>query len=260
MAWNFPSSLVTGSFAGRAIPGILARVRGMPVGHGGCVEHGERSACGWIVVRSVLACVLAAACGTTDLVGDVGTTGDGVADGELDIAQDVTEADTTVYDVPVDGEEDAVEWCAGDMHCAGDEYCEVFSCGMPGGTFGICLAVPVDCPHEWRPACGCDGVTYPNDCRRRQERVSLAYMGECVEDEACGGIAGYMCPDGMMCDTSRPVSSGCGLDMEGVCRPVPGWCPDDILIEVCGCDGATYTNDCLRMMAGVSRESSGACG
>jgi len=53
------------------------------------------------------------------------------------------------------------------------------------------------------------------------------------------------CPAGSFCERD-----GCG-DPAGSCRPFPIVCPDDS-IPVCGCDGITYFNECLRRAAGFA--------
>ena len=45
---------------------------------------------------------------------------------------------------------------------------------------GTCARVPRFCPHIYRPVCGCDGKTYPNDCERMRAKVSKNHDGKCT--------------------------------------------------------------------------------
>ena len=146
--------------------------------------------------------------------------------------------------------------CQPDLHCmpaAG-------ACNVPDVP-GVCEVTPTGCSREFVPVCGCDGKTYNNDCLRRAERVALAHPGACrqppgEEGDACGGFAGLRCGEGLTCDA--PPDTCQVFDLPGVCKVIPTGCSREFA-PVCGCDGTTYNNDCLRLSARAAKAHDGAC-
>jgi hypothetical protein len=64
------------------------------------------------------------------------------------------------------------------------------------------------------------------------------------------------CPTGRFCDTP---AGACGNSKAvGQCAAKPQICYM-LYMPVCGCDGKTYSNDCVRQSAGVSLAHNGAC-
>lgn len=51
------------------------------------------------------------------------------------------------------------------------------------------MATPGMCGDIYQPVCGCDGMTYPNDCERQIARVSKRSDGSCP-DAGAGGSTG----------------------------------------------------------------------
>lgn len=88
--------------------------------------------------------------------------------------------------------------------------------------------------------------------------TALRFYLKAEEGPLCGGIAGILCPEGKFCDITIPNACS-GADLPGVCRVVPQACIQ-IFDPVCGCDGATYGNDCERLAAGVQLDHRGQCG
>jgi hypothetical protein len=76
-----------------------------------------------------------------------------------------------------------------------------------------------------------------------------AQAATCVKNADCG--------EGSYCQFEPGTCPQPGA-AKGSCVATPENCTqqDD---PVCGCDNKTYTNDCVRQMAGVSLKSPGAC-
>ena len=125
-----------------------------------------------------------------------------------------------------DSESDAGEFdCETDRNCADDEYCQKASCGA---SKGVCALRGPGCGAEQLPVCGCDGVTYFNDCLRKQRGVNLAHQGYCDRGPTrCGGRGGEACPSGAFCArvlrAPRP-DMACESDAPGVCWVLPTSC------------------------------------
>ncbi len=72
----------------------------------------------------------------------------------------------------------------------------------------------------------------------------------------CGGFAGLACGKGEFCQ--HPPGTCFIPDLQGTCARVPSQCLM-IYLPVCGCNGKTYGNDCVRMRAKVSKAHDGKC-
>ncbi len=146
--------------------------------------------------------------------------------------------------------------CLDDEECPRGEFCEFRDCGGPDPQRpGACVPRPQFCPQIFDPVCGCDGVTYGNDCERRGAGVSKAHDGPC--GEICGGFAGIPCPDPEQFCRFAPGTC-LVADNAGSCVGVPRFCIA-IFDPVCGCDGETYGNECEALRARVQIDHSGDC-
>jgi hypothetical protein len=89
--------------------------------------------------------------------------------------------------------------------------------------------------------------------------ISIPSGADAALGKQCGGFFGLPCDAGEFCQF-KPGTCG-RFDMFGVCAKMPRFCPQvtSRKLQVCGCNGQTFGNDCMRRQAGASLAHRGKC-
>ncbi|MBC8412839.1 MAG: DUF3466 family protein [Nitrospira sp.] len=135
--------------------------------------------------------------------------------------------------------------CSINSDCPDNYYCSKEGPQCAGA--GHCKAVPLvqDCSNALNPVCGCNGITYNNNCEAIAAGVSISALGACISDADGDGIFGDSdnCPYTANPGQEDSDSDGAG-DACDNCIDIPNPEQGDIDNDGIGdiCDALTCTD------------------
>lgn len=114
--------------------------------------------------------------------------------------------------------------CHGNADCPETFFCQTQTCER--GAPGVCVVKQPLCDSDLRPVCGCDHLTYWNDCLREQYGISLLAQGACSTGaRTCHGNNECQGLSGATCAHLLPPGVGCGtVADQGTCWVTPPDC------------------------------------
>jgi cysteine-rich repeat protein len=113
-------------------------------------------------------------------------------------------------------------------------------------------------PQTTSAVCGCDRRSYRTTCDAWAAGVAGVAAGRCP----CQDSTGLACPVGYWCDLGYPwytCDDTLARTRIGECVELGVDCDGVEQAPVCGCDGITYPNDCVREQARVRAATGGVC-
>jgi hypothetical protein len=144
--------------------------------------------------------------------------------------------------------------CVGNQDCDQNEFCMRSACTSETGQ---CAFRPLFCDSTTEPVCGCDGVTYWNECVRKLNGASASTTGSC-DSTALPCSPSVACPQGAYCARLFPPGA-CEADGGGSCWMLPETCPDADVNVWSSCTGSTCDDTCTAIASQGAFVSVSAC-
>jgi hypothetical protein len=124
--------------------------------------------------------------------------------------------------------------CQSNADCDSGLVCDLRGCDAP---IGFCKNAIFFCSDELKPVCGCDGITYWNDCVRVNpgngtEGAVLAGQGQCSSNVCPCDVGGDCEVPGASCSHLLPAGQMCGHG-PGSCWVLPPTGTDKKLWREC---------------------------
>jgi len=161
--------------------------------------------------------------------------------------------DVVIANIPADsdgGKPEPPAPCVKDDDCSVSQFCERSTCS---DQVGHCRNKPPFCDSTSDTVCGCDGVTYWNDCLRESNGVSKDIDGICASGITCDDDGGAA-PCGnakASCGTLFFHQDQCGLDVHGLCWVLPDSCPTGAQTDWASCGSPFCTDVCTAIRSGA---------
>jgi hypothetical protein len=127
--------------------------------------------------------------------------------------------DVVLFNLPDGGPPPRGSPCADSNQCPPGAFCDKPGCGA---ALGHCQPRPPVCDPVPGTVCGCDGVTYFNDCFRAAAGINGMTPGPCAVPLGCTGPGS--CPAGSFCALTAEQPT-CPAAPSGACWMVPPACP-----------------------------------